>query len=134
MWTPYEARRGHPHDFRVRYRFYTEEEGGRRSLPYQGYRSDFAYDGDDISQTGIYAIHPEFEDADGEVWRDDEGPVSREGTARMWILFPAMRREVHAKRIAVGIKGFFMEGSRRVGEMEAIEICGLAENAETLAD
>ncbi len=38
MHQPYEKRRGHPADFKVRYRFYTSQEGGRKSIPYQGYR------------------------------------------------------------------------------------------------
>ena len=38
---PYEQRLGHPEDFKVKYRFYTKEQGGRASLPLQGIRSDF---------------------------------------------------------------------------------------------
>lgn len=52
----------------------------------------------------------------------------------MWVLFPAMRREVHMQRIAVGTKGFFMEGPRRVAAVEAIEVNGLFENAQKVKD
>ena len=30
-------------NFKIKYRFYSEDEGGRKKLPYQGYRSDFFY-------------------------------------------------------------------------------------------
>ncbi|MDH6348628.1 MULTISPECIES: hypothetical protein [Brevibacillus] len=46
VWTPYEDWRGHPADFRVKYRFYSEAESGRKLPPVQGYRSDFSYAGD----------------------------------------------------------------------------------------
>lgn len=38
MWKPYEEIRNHPADFRVKYRFYTREEGGRKKPVLQGYR------------------------------------------------------------------------------------------------
>lgn len=66
MWRPYEEIRKHPPDFRVAYQFYSEAEGGRKCAPSQGYRSDFSYDGDDITD-GLYVIHPEFEDENGNV-------------------------------------------------------------------
>lgn len=40
--TPYSETRGFKPDFRVKYRFLTEKEGGRKTIPYQAYRSDFA--------------------------------------------------------------------------------------------
>jgi len=65
-----EVKRGFPPDFKVKYRFFTkeEEEGGRKILPRQGYRSDFALEGDFL-ETGIdlRVIHPEFEDENGEI-------------------------------------------------------------------
>jgi hypothetical protein len=128
MWIPYEEIRKHPPDFRVQYRFFTEAAGGRKLLPFQGYRSDFSYDGDDIKTTGIFAIHPEFEDENGNVILDKTKPVPIEGTARMWILFPEMRKLVHTNRIMLGITGYFMEGSRKVAEAEVIEILGLHSN------
>lgn len=68
MWKPYEEIRNHPADFRVKYRVYTQDEGGRKNPVFQGYRSDFFYDGDDLN-SGIYsAIHPEFEDEHGNVF------------------------------------------------------------------
>ncbi len=40
---PYHEILKHHYDFRVRYRFLSQEEGGRRNPPFQGYRSDFEY-------------------------------------------------------------------------------------------
>lgn len=128
MWNPYENSRQHPHDFIIKYRFYTPEEGGRKQSAIQGYRCDFAYEGDDIGNTGIYAIHPEFEDGDGQLIMDVGRPVQREGQARMWILFGEMRKKVHRHRIQVGTRGYFMEGPRRVGEVEVTSLVGLLTN------
>ncbi len=127
VWTPYEDWRGHPADFRVKYRFYSEAESGRKLPPVQGYRSDFSYAGDS-EKIELFAIHPEFETPDGDVIRDLTAPVPAEGTARMWILFPQMRQTVHIHRIKPGIVGYFMEGARKVAVAEVIEIVGLHEN------
>jgi hypothetical protein len=40
MHAPHEISLGHLADFRVKYRFYGKDEGGRYNLPYQGLRSD----------------------------------------------------------------------------------------------
>ncbi|PFH81135.1 hypothetical protein [Bacillus sp. AFS088145] len=128
MWTPYEERSGHPQDFNVHYRFYSHEEGGKQNLPTQGYRCDFAYQEDDINETGIYMIYPEFEDNDGNVLLDYKISVNQTGTARMWILSPEMREEIHKHKIKIGTKGYFMEGSSKVGEVEVIRIVGLLSN------
>jgi hypothetical protein len=132
MWKPYEIIRKHPADFRVQYRFYSQEEGGRKKPVFQGYRSDFTYDGDDI-RNKFYCIHPEFEDEQGNVILNDSTPVPFEGTARMWILFPEMRKEVHVNRIKVGVLGYFMEGPKKVAKAEVIEILGLFKNTELLS-
>ncbi len=41
---PYKQRLGHLEDFKVKYRVYSKDEGGRESLPFQGIRSDFWYE------------------------------------------------------------------------------------------
>jgi len=128
MHQSYEHLLEHPADFRVAYRFYDENEGGRKKLPYQGYRSDFWYDyeGHDVIRK-VYMIWPEFENIEGELILEDDGPVSQTGTARMWILIPTTRR-YHQDKISVGLKCYFMEGSRKVAECSVIEIVGLKEN------
>jgi len=126
-----QERTGRVQDFDVRYRFLTPTEGGRSSgPPHQGYRSDWAYDGDYIEQTGTYMIWPEFEDETGKVIPQGQ-PVPATGHARMWIVVDYMKESVHRRRIAVGVKGYFMEGSKRVAEAEVINIAGLAANKET---
>ncbi|MBB3127063.1 hypothetical protein FHS19_001717 [Paenibacillus rhizosphaerae] len=132
MWIPYTQIRKHEPDFRVRYKFFSQEEGGRKTLPHQGYRSDFFYEGDNLKD-GIYMIHPEFEDATGNIILDDTTPVPLEGTARMWIIFPEMRKRVHINKLRNGVKGYFMEGSRKVATAEVIEILELHSNAESLS-
>ena len=124
-----EARR-HPADFEVRYRFLTAAEGGRQTgPPWQHYRCDWAYDGDDISQTGIYMIHPEFLSEDCSVYPEG-APVPWTGSATMWILFPEMRAEIHRARICEAVRGYFMEGSRRVAEAAVTRVIGLHSNPD----
>lgn len=126
----YEQRSGHPPDFEVNYRFYTPEELGRRTgPPFQHYRCDWSYDGDDVVRTGIYIIWPEFLAEDGAVI--PEGiPVPVSGRASMWIVSHAMRLTVHRARLKEGVKGFFMEGGRRVAEAVVTRIVGLHTNTD----
>lgn len=128
MHTLYEKTRGHIADFKVKYMFYTNEEGGRWSLPYQAYRSDFKYEHplyDGNNQ--LFMIHTEFEDETGNIILESNEQISATGTARMWILIPE-RRNYHEDKIIVGTKGFFMEGNVKVAKCEVIEILGLLTN------
>ena len=133
MHEPYEERKGHPADFRVSYRFYTPEEGGRQTIiPFQGYRSDFWYDNPhypkpETSVFQIFMIWPEFEDSSGDIILDNTKSVSARGTARMWIMNPSSRPK-HSRGIEVGTRGYFMEGHKKVAECIVIEILGLATN------
>jgi hypothetical protein len=127
MHESYEVRLKHPPDFRVSYRFYDESEGGRKTTPGQGYRSDFWYYHEEQPNHSIYMIWPEFEDQKGNVITDTEERVKTTGTARMWVIIPKMR-QMHRDKITIGLKGYFMEGSRRVAECEVIEIVGLNSN------
>ena len=128
MHKSYEKILGHRSDFRVKYRFYTSGEGGRKALPFQGYRSDFWYEHPEHSGTNqIFMMWPEFESENGELILDDSVSVPLSGTARMWIIFPVMRM-YHKAKIKVGLKGYFMEGGKRVAECELIEILDLLTN------
>jgi hypothetical protein len=118
----------HRADFKVTYRFYDEKEGGRLRLPIQGYRSDFWYDNPEHSGTNkVFMIWPEFEDENGDVIIDTNKQISKIGKAKMWIVNPKMRN-YHKEKIEIGLKGFFMEGSRRVAECEIIEMMDLRIN------
>ncbi len=127
FYIPYEQKLHRPPDFRVKYRFYTEEEGGRKTMPYQGYRCDFWYYHElQPNPHSIYMIWPEFEDTNGKIITDTTQPISRTGTASMLIIMPPMRA-LHRERITPGLTGYFMEG-RRIAECTVIEILGLKTN------
>ena len=117
----------HNKDFEVHYRFYTIEEGGRRQPACQGYRCDWSYEGDDISKTGGYMIWPEFQNIDGTPIMEGD-PVPTSGIAKMWILSPDFRLKIHQHRLKVGVRGYFMEGSRKVAEATVSLILGLHSN------
>jgi len=46
----------------------------------------------------------------------------------MWILIPEMRAEIHRARIQPGVRGYFMEGGRRVAEAVVTRVIGLHTN------
>lgn len=128
MHTAYDNRLGHIADFKVEYHFYSENEGGRKTIPHQGYRSDFWYEHPEHSGTNqIFMIWPEFENEKGEVILDEDSTVSKNGTARMWVIMPE-RRQYHLDKINLGMTGYFMEGSRRVAICKVTEILGLTSN------
>jgi len=128
MHNSYEERMAHPPDFKVKYRFYSKEEGGRQSIiPYQGYRSDFWYAHPDNKPNEIFMIWPEFENTEGEIIVENDKSVPEKGTARMWIIV-SENRPYHYDKIKVGLKGYFMEGRKKVAECEVIEILGLKTN------
>ena len=128
---PYEERTGHHCDFKVRYSFFSEAEGGRKALPHQGIRCDFRYEHPDHAdkKNWLFIIWPEFENVDAELI--GSGVVLPEGVARMWILNDELR-DYHNNRIAVGTKGWFREGLLSTAECEVIELVGLATNPRVL--
>jgi hypothetical protein len=133
MHSSYEIKLGHPADFKVRYRFYSSEQGGRTGLPHQGYRSDFWYPHPDHKENEIFMIWPEFEDSNGNLILNNDFSVPQNGIAQMWIIVPK-RRSYHFDKIKPGIIGYFMEGSRKVAECEIVEIVGLLTNPTGNAD
>ncbi|SMF96843.1 hypothetical protein SAMN02949497_4257 [Methylomagnum ishizawai] len=110
-------------DFHVRYRFFSPAEGGRSTPPRQHTRWDFLYADDDPRRDRLYMIWPEFIDPAGSVW--PEGEVPMEGDALMFIVNPDWVSQ-HRQRIAVGTRGFFMEGSRKVAACEVTALLGLS--------
>lgn len=121
MWIPYQERNKRRPDFLVEYRFLKPEEGGRVTLPYQGYRSDLHYDGEDINKEGIYCIWPEFLTKDGSIFLDENTAIPEQGKAFMWILFFDEMWEYHSKNAIPGRKCWFMEGPKKVAEATIIE-------------
>lgn len=128
---PYEEALHHPHDFVVRYRFFSPDEGGRLYPPAQGLRCDFRYADPELDGGRTWMIWPEFEDEAGQVIRNRSVPIPRSGTARMWIINPAWRT-LHQGRLRVGTKAYFTEGVP-TAECEVIDLIGLMSNptAET---
>ena len=115
-----EQKRRKP-DFAVRYRLISQADGGRRRT-FQHLRCDFMYEGDKPEQ-GIYCIHPEFLDSNN-IPVEENIEIDLEGRATMWILFNEMR-DFHRKKISEGTRGYFMEGSRKIGSLVVEEILGL---------
>src|SRR6188474_3455089 len=127
MHEPYEQKLKHSADFRVKYHFYTEAEGGRKMLPFQGIRSDFSYEHEGEFKGQSFMIWPEFEDENGNVLLENDRSVNIEGTARMWIINKE-RRKYHRDKLQLGTIGYFKEGSGNTAKCEVIEILGLLEN------
>ncbi len=123
----YEQFRGHQADFVVKYRLFQPSDGGRK-VTFQHLRCDFLYEGDDPIADGIYAIHPEFLDRDSRPIAENIA-VPLDGKASMWILMPHMR-QVHRARIKIGTCGHFVEGSRKIGDVEVVSIAALHENPD----
>lgn len=122
----YEQFRGHKADFLVKYRLYSPAEGGR-TVTFQHLRCDFLYRGDDPHTAGLFMIHPEFLDSAGQPIAEGL-PVPLEGTASMWIAVPEMRTKVHRGRISVGVQGHFVEGARKIGDVEVTRVVALHDN------
>jgi hypothetical protein len=120
----YATQTGLPPDFRVSYRLYTTAEGGRRTPPHQHIRWDFRYDDKSISSSTFW-IWPEILLPNGEL--APAGPIPAYGLADMFILFPQYRA-FHRPHIHPGVRGYFIEGTRRVGVCEVVEVLGLLTN------
>jgi len=97
-------------------------------VTFQHLRCDFLYEGDNPVSDGIFMIHPEFLDSAGSPIQDNVA-VPLEGKASMWILVPQMH-PLHRARIDVGTRGYFVEGSRKIGNVEVESVVALDENAD----
>lgn len=94
------------HNFRVQYRLFSQNEGGRQFSPFQGIRWDFGYQVN--GKRELFMIYPEFENSKGQIL-DSETPIEQNGYANMWILNLDFF-EYHKDRIQLGTKGTFNEG------------------------
>lgn len=114
-------------DFRVSYRYYSFEEGGRWSPVYQGIRNDFWYKNDGNLKGSLYMIWPEFEDTSGNVILCKSEPIALSGTARMWIANSSLI-QYHKEYLTLGMSGYFQEGGKRTAECTVIELINLDDN------
>lgn len=122
MYISFSEKTNNPFDFKVKYRFYSKKEGGKLSMPRQGYRCDFAYANIDNLKNKVFMIWPEFEDDKGELIRDLNINVNSRGYARMWIVDSKLKQSIHKDVLKIGIKAFFMEGNKKVADLEVIEV------------
>ncbi len=101
-------------DFEAKIRLLTKQEGGRNSLPFQGYRSNFIYEGEDPHIQ--YSIWPEFLDANKMPIPIKEFITSNECFANFYIFDKITKESIHRGKIIVGVKFNMMEGARIIGK------------------
>jgi hypothetical protein len=125
---PSYQQEGQQPDFRVSYRLFTQEEGGRWAPPYQHIRWNFRYDDKTISTGTFIMVYPEILTPDGTYFPEGQ-PIPMVGLADMFI-FSAKARAFHAPHIRPGTRGYFVEGRQRVGVWEVLEVTGLRDNLQ----
>jgi len=112
-------------DFDAVIRFYSPENGGRETPPFNGTRWDFAYAEDGLSNV-LWHIYPDFYLAGGDsLPLEGPLPVGIEISARMTILDDDLCEKVHRLRIKPGVRFYCHEGGKRVAEGEVTRITGL---------
>ena len=123
---PYQERLKREPDFVVLYEIDPCEEL-KQSIASQGMRLDFLYEGENPSEDGIHMIWPELLDDNENVITDTTPKKSyQSGKANMWV-FDESRREIHANKMKVGTKGFWVRGSFKFAKVEVIKIGSLSE-------
>ncbi|GAA4045433.1 hypothetical protein GCM10022409_34340 [Hymenobacter glaciei] len=116
-----------PPDFRVSYRLFSAEEGGRKTSHFQHIRWDFSYEDETIGKPNqVFLIWPEFISDSGQVLPEGQ-PMPKQGLADMFIANPAFRA-FHSQHIKVGVRGYFREGFRKIALCEVVEILALHQN------
>lgn len=105
-------------DFIVKYKIIDKHR--LEKLPFQGIRTDFKY-AEDEGTNQAYMIYPEFRDEEGDIIMDWSRRILSEGIADMWIARPEMI-DFHKSKLAIGKKGYFLEGTKKIAECEVIEI------------
>ena len=114
-----------PDDFEATIRILTEDEGGRKTSPFNGIRWDFSYVADNATDQ-LYMIWPDFFSHTGDsLPKDQPLPLSVQLCARMTIVSDEMREQVHRARIKPSVEFYCHEGSRRVAIGRVTRITGL---------
>ena len=114
-----------PNDFEAAIRIFREDEGGRKTSPFNGIRWDLNY-AEEMPAVGLYMVWPIFFGDDGQPLAADLAlPVDRPLRARMYIVIDEIRAQTHRSRIKIGTRFFCCEGPRRVAEGEVTRITGL---------
>jgi len=114
-----------PDDFEAVIRIFSENEGGRKTPPFNGIRWDFAYASDGVVNQ-IYMIRPDFFAISGDSLPTDTPlPIGVDLSARMTIVVDEMREQLHRARIEPGVEFYCHEGSKRVAIGRVTRITGL---------
>jgi hypothetical protein len=112
-------------DFRATVAFLSEEQGGRKAQPRQGYRPDIRYADDVNSQAWmawpLFLSNDRFELEYG-------ATVPGFCDANFYIVDPQLRREVHASRLKAGIQFDLVEGARGIAVCKVTAVLSLHEN------
>ncbi len=114
-------------DFEVHYRFFSAEEGGRQGPAFQGYRCDWKYaDLEEERPDQVWKIWPIYLDNNGQLLPENT-EVPNQGIAQMLIVDKGLKESVHKNRIRVGIRGYFVEGLKRIAEASVTRVVDLAQ-------
>jgi hypothetical protein len=106
-------------DFEVVVIFLSAKDGGRKSLPHQGYRPDMGF----ADESKIWVINPEFLRDDGAPYSLDES-VPRSVRANMYVITPEARPLVR-DFVRIGQTVRMVEGRRTVACGEVVQIKNL---------
>lgn len=113
-----------PCDFEATIRILRPDQGGRKSVVFNGIRWDFAYANDEREAFELFMIHPNFLDEVGNsLCSSIPLPVDVELQAGMTILIEEMWSKVHQARIKEGVKFYCCEGSKFVAEGIVTKVC-----------
>lgn len=74
-------------------------------------------------------IWPIFIAEDGKIVEPDV-QVANEGAAHMFIVNDELRSSLHARRLRPGVRGYFMEGPKRVAEATVTKLLALISDFE----
>jgi hypothetical protein len=124
---PLPAFSGPQPDFEAEVRFLTQAEGGRRSLPKQGYRIDVHWD-DDSSNT-IWMIWPKFLDSHG-AELPEGADIAQTSRARFYIVSPRARPLLAEQGWLHDDARFHLtEGDHRVAACRVIKMLSFSHDA-----
>ncbi len=115
------GRRPNP-DFEAEVRFLTPEEGGRATLPLQGWRADVRREAEPGNQ--CWMIWPRFLGDDGQELPDGT-PIAAVSLAHFYVLDDRLRRTVHREWVREDASFYLVEGPHRVARCRVTRLLAL---------
>jgi hypothetical protein len=109
-------------DFEAEIRFLSKEEGGRESLPFQGYRCDLKYK--EQEEKFVWMIWPAFLDEEGNELPQGQ-LVKQKSKANMYIINQELRKTVHQGKIREGVLFHLGKGQKIVADGKVTRILNL---------